>query len=98
MRLQALQVATGFIPLVAMAWLTAGSAAYADTASGVLKSVDPTGHKITLSSGKVYMVNAGISLSGYKAGEMVAIQYTPAEAIWQSLGVAGDVSSIMASK
>ncbi len=96
MRASRMLAATSILAITLVASLGLGSVAYADDVSGTIKAVDKASHKITLDSGKAYIAGPKTDLSNYKPGEKVKITYTPALAIWQSLGIAGDASSITA--
>jgi Cu/Ag efflux protein CusF len=63
------------MPLVAGLALTAATVAYGASASGAIKSIDPTAHSITLDNGQVFVFGSSMKLSTYKVGEKVKITF-----------------------
>ena len=63
------------IPIVATAMLASASFAYAETASGAIKAMDPATFTVTLDDGTMYVLDAKADMSKLKAGDKVAITF-----------------------
>jgi len=64
-------------PIAAVALFGAASIAYATTATGTIKTVDPNSNSVTLDSGQTFNVpsSANVDLSKFQPGEKVSINY-----------------------
>lgn len=62
-------------PLAAVALFVAAGAAYADTATGKIKSVDMGKHEITLDNGMMFMLDKSAQKTAVRAGETVQLTY-----------------------
>jgi hypothetical protein len=61
--------------IVALAVLAGSAVAAASTATGTISSLDPTAHKLKLSSGETFMLPASFKTGQYKVGEKVKVSY-----------------------
>jgi Cu/Ag efflux protein CusF len=62
--------------VLATALLGAASVAFAADATGKIKSLDMTKDMVTLDNGSSYMAPKSVSLSKFKVGEKVTVNYT----------------------
>jgi Cu/Ag efflux protein CusF len=61
--------------IVALAVLAGSTLAAATTATGTIKLLDPASHKLTLSSGQIFVTPASWDFKKYKVGEKVKVSY-----------------------
>jgi Cu/Ag efflux protein CusF len=65
-----------FVPAIAVAGLLGfASAAFAMDATGTIKALDAGKDMVTLDNGMSYMAPKSVSLSAFKVGEKVTINY-----------------------
>lgn len=79
------------LALVAAIGVTGAAFAASMTAEGTIRSIDASGHAVTLSDGTVYYLPAGTDLSPFRAGEKVTI-------VWTMKGDRHEAGSIHAAK
>ena len=63
------------LPTIAAMVFAGASVAYADMATGKIKSIDKAKDTVTLDNGSTYVTPAGAKLSTFKVGEKVAVDY-----------------------
>lgn len=83
-----------FAPLVAVFVLATPFLAHAADTTGAIKALDANQRTITLEDGKVYTYSGALNVSKFKVGDKIKIVFTPANAIWTSLGVTGFADTV----
>jgi hypothetical protein len=84
--------------IAAIAVLTAATAAYADDATGTVKTINVVNRMVTLDDGKVYVFTAAVDLTKFKVGDKVKVTYVPATPIAaSSLGIFGSATALAVS-
>ena len=63
------------LPTIAAMLFAGASVAYADMATGKIKSINTAKDTITLDNGSTYVAPAGAKLSTFKVGEKVSVDY-----------------------
>jgi uncharacterized protein DUF1344 len=64
-----------FVPFIVAGSLAVSAPAFADTASGEIKSVDATKRELVLTDGKTFHVTKKVDLKTLKAGQTVNVTY-----------------------